>query len=99
MPPDQHEPAIGSSRPSPMDGDRPRSRSMTPSENCSPLRRAISLPPRPDSRPSSEHDLETVSLGTPDEDLMDELPDPDEDTIRIPVTAFGGAAGAPTAAD
>ncbi|KAI0822543.1 hypothetical protein BC628DRAFT_668292 [Trametes gibbosa] len=87
MPPDRHEPAKGGSRPSPLNGDRPRSRSTTPSENCSPLRRSISLPPGTESRPRSEHGSDTVSLGTRDDDeeFMDDAPDPENDTVRVPI--------------
>ncbi|KAJ8494426.1 hypothetical protein ONZ51_g2323 [Trametes cubensis] len=80
-----------------MDGDRPRSRSITPSENCSPSRRTQSLPPAVERARSPPHsDTDALSYGTNgdvDAEMEDE-PDAEEDTIRL-----SGASNPPTVGD
>ncbi|KAI0746612.1 hypothetical protein C8Q80DRAFT_782395 [Daedaleopsis nitida] len=90
MSPDKSTMALGGSRPSPLDGDRPRSRSSAHSESRSPHRRTRSLPPhafdRDRSRTGTESHEEELSYGTnEDEDddyNMEAELDLDNDTIR-----------------
>ncbi|KAI0720227.1 hypothetical protein C8T65DRAFT_735979 [Cerioporus squamosus] len=82
MSPDRHK-AHGGSRPSPVDGERPRSRSVTPSsDRDSPRRRTQSLPPRDPDGP--EDDVVDFGENEDDENSMDTTPEEDS-TVRMPI--------------